>query len=254
MVDGHSPLELEAGSFLLLPSTPAFALQGFQAAAPRLIDPHTTVDLGAEVRHGDPNAPAEVRLLGGHFRFEAEDAGLLVALLPAIVHVRGVERLTSLVRMLDEEARDERVGQTLVMFRLVEVLLVEALRSLPERQAAPGLLRGLADRRVATALRDIHGDPAQPWTVVRLARSAGLSRSAFFDRFAQSVGLTPMAYLTTWRMAIAKRLLRRGHVAIDSVAEQVGYASASTFSTAFRRHVGQSPGRYAREHLVGVSG
>ena len=92
----------------------------------------------------------------------------------------------------------------------------------------------------------MHGDPSRSWTVTQLAKKAALSRSAFFDRFTRAVGVPPMEYLLAWRMAIAKDLLRREDVAISEVAERVGYGSASTFSTAFSRHVGESPSRYAR--------
>jgi AraC-like DNA-binding protein len=87
---------------------------------------------------------------------------------------------------------------------------------------------------------------ARSWTVAQLAKTAGLSLSAFFDRFTRIVGLPPMEYLLAWRMAVARDLLRRHDCGIAEVAERVGYGSASTFSTAFRRHVGQPPGRYAR--------
>jgi transcriptional regulator GlxA family with amidase domain len=130
----------------------------------------------------------------------------------------------------------------------VEVLLIEALRSTTRGDAPPGLLRGLADARLAPALRQMHGELARPWTVAQLAKTAALSRSAFFDRFTRTVGIPPMEYLLAWRMAVAKDLLRRHDPAIAEVAERVGYGSASTFSTAFSRHVGIPPSHYAREH------
>jgi AraC-like DNA-binding protein len=74
-----------------------------------------------------------------------------------------------------------------------------------------------------------------------------LSRSAFFSRFTRTVGLPPMEYLFAWRMAVAKDLLRREDLGLSEVAERVGYGSASTFNTAFSRHVGRPPGRYGRE-------
>ena len=100
--------------------------------------------------------------------------------------------------------------------------------------------------RVAAALRKMHGDTQRSWTVDDLACEAGMSRSAFFDRFTRTVGLRPMEYLLSWRMALAKELLRGGNMTMDEVARRVGYGSASTFSTAFSRHVGQPPGRFAR--------
>jgi transcriptional regulator GlxA family with amidase domain len=134
-----------------------------------------------------------------------------------------------------------------VLTRFVEVLLIEALRSAPGGTAPPGLLRALADPRLATAIRHMHGEPARGWTVDELAKQAALSRSVFFERFTRAVGVSPMAYLLAWRMALAKDLLGRSGVALADVAERVGYGSASTFSTAFSRHVGLAPGRYARQ-------
>ena len=124
---------------------------------------------------------------------------------------------------------------------------IEALRLTQRSDAPPGLLRGLGDARLAEAIRQMHGDPARPWTVAQLAKQAALSRSGFFDRFTRNVGLPPMEYLLAWRMAIAKELLRQHDMAIAEVAERIGYGSASTFSTAFSRYVGQPPGRYARK-------
>ena len=145
-----------------------------------------------------------------------------------------------------DEAAARRAGRDLVLARLVEVLLIEALRATPPAGAPPGLLRGLAYPRLAVAIRRMHGETARDWTVAELAKDAGLSRSAFFDRFTRALGLRPMEYLMVWRMAVEKDLLRHHGAGLEDVARQVGYSSASTFSTAFSRHVGQPPGRYAR--------
>lgn len=245
-VDGHRPVTLESGDFLLLPSTPGFTLSGFRAVQPELIDPKLMASPSGEVRHGTRGGPPDVRLLGGYFGFDSPDQQLLVSLLPSLVHVRGVERFSTLVRLVAEEARDRRSGRELVLSRLVEVLLIEALRVAPGGDAPPGLLRGLADAQVAPALRQMHARLERSWTVAQLAKACGLSRSSFFERFNRTVGVRPMEYLLAWRMAIAKNLLRDEGLDIPVVAERVGYASSSTFSTAFRRHVGLTPGRYAR--------
>jgi AraC-like DNA-binding protein len=247
-VDGHRPLTLAAGDFVLLPATPGFTMSGFDPVTPERIDPKLTSARRGEVRHGTRGGPPDVRLLGGYFDFESPDAALLVSLLPTVVHVRGVERLTTLVRLVGEEASDRRPGHELVLTRLVEVLLIEALRSTSGEDAPPGLLRGLADARLAPAIRKMHGQLARSWTVPELAKVAALSRSAFFDRFTRTMGVPPMEYLLAWRMAVAKDLLRRHDVGLVEVAERVGYGSVSAFSTAFSRHVGQPPSRYARDH------
>ena len=163
-----------------------------------------------------------------------------------MIHVRGTERLSMLVHLVGEETTERRPGHELVLTRLVEMLLIEALRSSPGKGAPPGLLRGLADPRISPALRAMHSDLTRPWTVPELAREANLSRSAFFDRFSRTVGLPPMEYLLAWRMAVAKDLLRGHDLSISEVADRVGYGSASTFSNAFGRYVGSAPSRFAR--------
>jgi AraC-like DNA-binding protein len=245
-VSGEAPVVLEAGDFVLLPATPAFTMSGFEAAVPKRIDPKVARTQEGEIRHGRRSGPADVRLRGGYFVFDSPDAELLVSLLPTMIHIHGDDRLTTLVRLFGDEANHPRAGRDLVLTRLVEVLMIEALRATQGRNASAGLLRGLGDTRVARALRQMHGDPERSWTVGELANEARLSRSAFFDRFTRTVGLRPMEYLLGWRMAVAKDLLRSRTVALDEVARRVGYGSASTFSTAFSRHVGQPPGRFAR--------
>ncbi len=200
-------------------------------------------------RLGDPSDPADLTMLIGHFDFASPDAALLVSLLPQLIHVRGEQRLATLVQLVGDESRATRPGRDLILSRLLEVLLIEALRfrfSTSGTTAPPGLLRGLADDRIATALRQMHGDPARNWTVPELAQTAALSRSAFFARFSRTVGLAPMEYLLSWRMALSKDLLRRTQATVAEVAAQVGYASASAFSVAFSRHVGQPPARYGQ--------
>ncbi len=197
-----------------------------------------------------PDGLPDVTMLIGHCSFGSPDAALLVALLPSLVHVRGEARLATLVELVSDESRGSRPARDLVLARLLEVLFVEALRSTPRTSASPGLLRGLADPRLAAAIRRMHGDPSHGWTIAELAREAALSRSTFFDRFRRAIGCAPMDYLLTWRMALAQNLLRRRCV-IAEVAKHVGYGSASTFSVAFARHVGVPPGRYAELATAG---
>ncbi|WP_143684707.1 AraC family transcriptional regulator [Variovorax sp. KK3] len=246
-VDRQPPIMLTAGDFVLLPATPGFSMTSLEPGTPVVIDARAAARSPAgETRHGTRGGRPDVRMLGGYFEFESPDTSLLVSLLPAVVHVRGAPRLPMLVELVREESLERRPGRDLVLARLVELLLIESLRAVPEKQAEPGLLRGMSDKRLAAALRHMHGNPARAWTVEQLAQKSALSRSAFFDRFSRAVGLPPMEYLLAWRMAVAKNLLRREDLPIAEVAEKVGYGSASTFSTAFSRHVGQPPGRYAR--------
>ncbi|TGN67938.1 AraC family transcriptional regulator [Paracoccus liaowanqingii] len=162
---------------------------------------------------------------------------MLLTLLPDLVVIRGEERLAMLIRLVADEARATRPGR--------EVLLIEAFRATGGITAPPGLWRGPGYPHLSIALRALHSDPARHWTVAALARATGLSRSAFFARFEREVGRTPMAYLTGWRMSLAKDRLRRRDGSLAEIGASLGYGSASAFNTAFAREIGQPPGQYA---------
>ena len=245
---GDDPaLVLVPGDFVLIPAAHDFAMSSMDdAGAHHFATPPVAVRPG-QMRIGAQDGPPDVRFLIGHCVFASPDAALLVSLLPRYVHVRGEPRLAMLAQLVGDESREQRPARESVMTRLLEVLLIEALRSTGGMTASPGLVRGMADARLAAALRRMHESPARAWTMAELAQEAALSRSVFFERFSRAVGKAPMEYLLGWRMALASESLRRGTRSIAEVAEQVGYSSASTFSVAFARHVGMPPARYARE-------
>jgi AraC-like DNA-binding protein len=247
-VDGAAAIELAQGDFVLLPATPGFTLASDLRIAPtRGVPVHS-----GELRHGRRSGPPTMRILGGYFRFDGANAQLVLRLLPSIVHVRrgeaGAERLRQTAELIGEETRTQRPGRDPILERLVEVLLIEALRFRPVSAARQeqGLLAGLADAALARALHRIHVDVALRWTVAELARVAGMSRAVFAERFTRTIGMPPMQYLLEWRMALAKDMLRRDRPPLAAVAERVGYQSASAFSTAFSRLAGCSPSEFAR--------
>ena len=245
--DGHDEIVLREGDFVLIPSAHNFTMSSHMPTGTEDIVYKPITLPNGEHRLGSPDGPPDVRLLVGYCVFRSMDATLLASLLPQLVYVQGENRLTTLVQLVSEESRAQRPAREVVLERLLEVLLIEALRSGGETNASPGLLRGLADKRIAIAIRRIHESPDLPWTVSQLANEATLSRSTFYERFGRSVGIAPMEYLLAWRMALAKDLLRRKEAGIAEIAERVGYSSASTFSVAFTRHVGLPPARYARD-------
>ena len=185
-----------------------------------------------------------MRALGGSFLFDSKNPGLLVSMLPEVVVVKRSQRLKQLVQMVGEETSSQRPGNEYMLSLLVELLLLEALRSTTMGSAPPGLLLGLGDDRLATTLTAMHNDFSHSWTANELAKIAALSRSTYFERFNRKIGVSPMGYLLNWRMEIAKRLLTENALAIAAVAEQVGYGSTSAFSVAFTRHIGMSPSKY----------
>ncbi|HEX4803648.1 MAG TPA: AraC family transcriptional regulator, partial [Myxococcaceae bacterium] len=254
VIDGREPTMLQEGDFVLVPSA-AFALMSTNRVplkGRRSTTGHVVLPSG-EVRYGDPHAAPDVRMLGGYCAFGSPDASVLVELLPQFVHVRGEPRLATLMQLVKDENRAQRPARELVLARLLEVLFIEALRGAAGTIASPGLVRGLADERLALAIRKMHECPTKQWTIAQLAKEAGLSRSTFFERFSRALGVAPMEYLLGWRMSLAKKLLGTKEVSVKEIAEKVGYSSASTFSVAFARVVGVAPTHYARRRPTLVS-
>jgi len=248
-LDGREDVVLQVGDFVLVPAAFGIAMSSLEPPSGAADSMPAALGDG-QFRIGTPDGPTDLRILAGHCSFGSSDAALLVSLLPRLVHVRGEERLTTLVQLVSDETQGQRPAREVVLARLLEVLLIEALRSTANTAASPGLVRGLADARLTRAIRAMHEEPTRAWTVAELANVSALSRSAFFDRFSRTVGLAPMEYMLTWRMALAKDLLSRNEGGIAEIAERVGYSSASTFSVAFSRHVGRPPTQFAREQLA----
>ncbi|TYC52860.1 AraC family transcriptional regulator [Rhodobacterales bacterium] len=244
--DGKAPVIVEEGDFAMVPASFGFTVSSVDPVPPADLVFTTAVLEDGTIRHGRREGPPEVQQFVGHCVFGSPDASLLVSLLPDIVVVKGERRLALVAEFLREEARAGRPARDVMLQRLLEVLIIEALRSTRDTATSPGLLAGLTDDRVAPAIRRMHEAPAKAWTVTALAKEAALSRSAFFARFNRVVGTPPMEYLLNWRMTLAKDYLRKDQGTVAEIAERVGYGSASAFSTAFVRHTGHSPARFAR--------
>jgi AraC-like DNA-binding protein len=251
-VDAVPAMILGTGDFILFPATPGFTLASDPEVTPRSIDPVASEHQVDEVVHGDQAAEPSVSLLGGYFAFDPINASMLVNLLPRMLHIRAtdpaIDSVAPIVELIKRETHEKRAGQALVLTRLVEILLVEALRSAPADLHTTGLLAGLRDPQLATALRGIHTQVAHPWTLVTLARQAGMSRSSFAERFARVIGMTPLNYLLQWRIAVARNMLAHEHMSVTETALAVGYQSASGFSTAFSRETGRSPKAFIGVH------
>jgi AraC-like DNA-binding protein len=246
---GAEEQELGPGDYLLMAAPPVWILRGggdapieeFEALYP---------DLAAEEANSDPDT---VKIVGGHFEFDSANVELLGGFLSPIVHVRAAKngggRLGGILAMMDEEASTNLPGQASMLSRLLEIVLLELLRTpmaLPDERQR-GMMAGLAHPRIAAALRAFHADIRRGWSVSSLARVAGMSRSAFSQRFTEVVGEPPMTYVLKWRIAFARDALKFSDRSLDEIAHESGYGSASAFSTAFSRLVGRSPASFARE-------
>jgi len=199
------------------------------------------------------NGGGDCFMVGGHFLLEGPAAGFLLEVLPPVVHLRHESDRASLRWSLDrlrQELREPQPGGLLLAQHLTSMMLIQALRLHLNEGSGRGWLAGLADPQIGKALGALHARPAQRWTLQGLAAEAGMSRSVFAERFRELVGASPIDYLARWRMLLAADRLRTSTDAIATVALAVGYESESAFGTAFRRIMGRSPRRYARESGV----
>jgi AraC-like DNA-binding protein len=252
-----APVELHAGDLVMLPHG-----DGHTVLSSLDSEVGAVVTL-AETEHRSPclvltdglageSAGVATTLVCGTIRFRRM-GDWLFGLLPPVLHVPagGPEavRLRPVLDLLAEESAVPRPGGSTMVSRLCDILVVEVLRGWIAGAAPPGTgwLAGLRDPQIAVALGQIHTAPERAWTVHALARAAGMSRSRFALRFAELVGVTPLQYLTDWRLCHACALLDDPGHSLRAVAQRCGYGSEAAFGKAFKRRFGVSPGAYRRD-------
>ena len=203
------------------------------------------------VRTWGNDRDGETQVLVGTYNLDTEVSRRLLGAIPRHLYLRADEWDTALVRVLEQEVSRDRPGQEVILDRLLDLLLISAVRAWFDRHTAdaPGWYTAETDEAIGSTVRLIHKEPARHWTVAELASEAGLSRAAYARRFGELVGEPPMTYLTNWRLALAADLLREPDATVGSVADEVGYASPYALSTAFKRVRGVSP----REHRLAAT-
>lgn len=221
-------------------------------AAGHLLDEE---DIGLGTRTCGTTLDAEHALLTGTYVTGGRVAARLLSALPRVLVIPAESVRAGALRMLEDEIAVEEPGQEAVLDRLLDLVLVGALRDwfAGREDEAPGWYRAMSDPVVAPAIRAIHDAPADPWTVDALASLAGVSRAAFARRFAEVMGEPPISYLTSWRLCTAADLLVDTRDTVDVIARKVGYSGPFAFSHAFTREYGQRPGRYRVQQGEGVS-
>ncbi|MFH8466152.1 cupin domain-containing protein [Streptomyces sp. NPDC017991] len=267
--DGGEPVLLRAGDLAIArgpdpytcaddPATPPIAviLPGQECAYPDGRSMRGHMDLG--VRTWGQRLDGSMVMLIGTYPVRGEVGGRLLDALPPLLTLTSDVWECPLTPLLTEEIVRDEPGQEVVLDRLLDLLVIAALRawfSRPEAEA-PAWYRALADPVVGRVLRLLQDDPAHPWTVASLATKAGVSRAALARRFGELVGEPPMTYLTGWRLALAADRLRDTGDTLEAIARQVGYGSAFALSSAFKRVYGVSPQEHrtrAARPSVGVA-
>jgi len=253
-VDDSEPLQLMPGDVLLLPAGARHQL---------LSEPHGTCvpfDSATKERLMTPDGDLTLGVSGAVTTFvcaavdyDLDVAEPLMGQLPPVVHVPadpvGGRDVAAIVELLAMEVGARRPGSRAAAARLIDALLIAAIRHWLDRQAddeVPSWLRALRDPLLARVIAAMHARPAEPWTVESLAREIHVSRATLARRFADVVGEPPLTYLTRWRMHLASQKLKYSTETVDAIAREVGYTSEYAFNRAFARHHGQPPGRYRR--------
>lgn len=253
-VGGAEPLLLEPLDLALVPHGNGHRLSSHPGTpAPRLdqLRHEQVSDHYAILRHGGGGAPTS--LICGAVRFDHPTAHHLIKLMPRVIHVQAstapqAEWMLSTLRLMATEAKELRPGGEAVITRLADILVIQAVRSWLQQDAAAqtGWLGALQDKQIGRAVALIHRDSAHPWTVASLAAESAMSRSAFAARFTELVGEPPMRYVARWRMHVALSSLKDDSLGIGQLASRLGYQSEAAFSRTFKRFMGVSPGSVRR--------
>ena len=239
----HEPIQLMPGDLVLLPTGAPHTMSSDLS-----VDCPPYVKTPGELAIGGTGAVTTLACAG--YSYDLEVAPRLMSLLPTVLHVPADPAegrdVAAIVELLAREVGGRGAGSRTAVARLIDLLLIVAIRAWqPE---APSWLAGLHDPVVARALALLHERPGEAWTLEKLAREVGLSRSALAERFTHFVGEPPVQYLTRWRMQVAARLLADGHAKVATIALQVGYDSEAAFSRAFKKLAGVPPAAWRRRH------
>lgn len=257
LIDGpDEPLRLHAGDIVVYPMDDAHALCSTlgMRAKPDLAVYHNPIDRQLPYIVNDGSGAGTCRFICGYLGCDIRPYNPFISSLPRVLHGRGTAAqgwLIDLVHHAVSETQGPRPGGEIVLARLAELLFVEVIRqyvdTLPPESR--GWLSGLRDPQVGHALRLIHGQPAENWTLETLARAVGSSRSVFADRFNHYTSDTPMLYVARWRMQLAARRLENPAISIAQAGAEVGYESEAAFNRAFKKLVGLPPGTWRKGRL-----
>ncbi|MEU4892561.1 AraC family transcriptional regulator [Streptomyces sp. NPDC044780] len=249
------PQQLKANDCFLVRAGVAFTLQDEPGSEVADCDGVFATAPGNSARAGGDGELT--RIVSSRFTFDAVAGEPLFALLPPLFRLHPDDAAVRLLRatfdLIEQESAAGGIGSGFVMSRLSDALFVQAMRACCTSVGggAVGWLAALRDPRLAPALREMHADLAHPWTVGELARTAGMSRSAFAVLFKEKAGDTPLSYLTAWRMYRVKTLLQETPLSVQEIAVRVGYDTGSALSRAFLRREGIAPGAWRQSRPAG---
>ncbi len=263
LITEHDSFEVRAGDLLLVPQWIQHGV-GVTRRAPlqevtAVVKAHglpvwTHGTLRQPLVFGVGRGDETLHFLSGLFTFEGRGSMRLLEQLPPVVHLdaetaRIGPQLQMALSFVSQESGVVQPGYEAVASRLMDLLFIQILRAVMlQRISLTGDLAGLADPKLSRALAAIHSFPDRRWSVAGLAAEAQLSRTLFADTFRSTLGVTPMQYVSEWRLQLAERALIDTRSSVDDIRSQLGFRSPFAFSRAFKRYTGSSPREYRRLH------
>lgn len=258
-VEGASePVLLEQGDLIIIPKGAAHTLfcdpttENLAVQLEQVIEDSGFTGKGA-LNYGEYGTHHEAQLVCGHFAFSRAAQHPLIDALPSHIHITNYGSqsgawMENTLKIIGNEAGRSKLGGDLIALKMSEIIFAQALRSyLESAESDVPVLAGFSEPRIAKVLAAIHDAPNHPWVLETLAKVAGMSRTAFTALFSQSMGTTPLAYITLWRMEIARDELANSIAPIIEIAELVGYNSEASFGRVFKKYFGMAPATFRRQ-------
>ena len=255
IVETGETLRLAQGDLVIIPHGAGHALYNGGDEKPEVLPLDRVLEASGYTGegvlvYGGEDVSRETQLICGHFSFADNARHVLFDRLPDYIHIPnyGSEAgawMEATLRVIGGEAGQAKFGGDLIALKMSEAIFAQAIRSFIQGQGQNAVgMAGFADPQIARALSAIHRTPAEAWTVESLARVAGLSRTGFAQRFAEKMAMTPMQYITAWRMQIARQALAEQGMTVADASAMAGYASESAFTRVFKKEVGTTPSAY----------
>ena len=259
-IDGEAePVMLEQGDLIIITRGAAHTIFSDHADEHPVAELDQVMEQSGFTGHGtlvfgEFGSNHETQLVCGHFAFDEQARHPIIQALPSYIHIRNYGQasgkwLDNTLRIIGAEAGRDQLGSDLISMKMSEIVFTQVLRTYVETDGRHNpALAGYSDPRITKALQAIHTTPSHGWTLDELASVAGMSRTSFSTTFTRFMSVSPMAYMTQWRMELSRQQLLGTSDPLITIAEQAGYQSEAAFSRVFKKYYSVAPATYRRNH------
>ncbi|MDM3871319.1 AraC family transcriptional regulator [Porticoccus sp. W117] len=252
------PMLLRDGEMIIVPHGCAHIMSYEADSEPMMLDDVLAAvqyDGGGKLLLGEPDPVASTRLVCGHFEFSQAYSHPLIQNLPPYIVINENNSseyswLKDSLRFMEHVATEGQLGSEAILKRLSEIVFIQSIKHWSAtHEIDTGFVAALNDKQLSKCLTAFHSHYCGDWSIERMAEQAGMSKSLFSDKFKRFLNISPMQYVAHWRMQNAQRLLLESNHNLEQIANLVGYETVASFSKAFKRVLGISPGEYRRSNV-----